>query len=262
MSEGTQQDRDAIEAWRRDFNRGGAPSESAVRRANPAVQMAAKTEFERRRRGVITTFITPRWVITRPEQDDPLPAVVPTRLPFRSLRIIEAFEAPIIPGAETRVSGVSEFLCVEDEAEPGLLLFFEKVHYIDGPLAGLTYFLPVDLDDLNSGADAVYGVLRLLDALENRANRYIEQPVSRPQRRALGVAPDYREYIIVPPERTPRYETAIKRADMQKRLVALHAVRGHLRRLSSGRVVPVRPHTRGNLGTGVQVKDYRIGGSS
>lgn len=40
--------------------------------------------------------------------------------------------------------------------------------------------------------------------------------------------------------------------------VAWHCVRGHLRRLRSGKVVSVRPHTKGNPLKGITVKDYRL----
>jgi len=40
--------------------------------------------------------------------------------------------------------------------------------------------------------------------------------------------------------------------------VAWHKVRAHQRNLKSGKVVPVRPHSRGNPWKGVIVKDYEI----
>jgi hypothetical protein len=43
--------------------------------------------------------------------------------------------------------------------------------------------------------------------------------------------------------------------------VAWHKVRGFLRHLKSGKVVPVRPHTRGNPLKGVVLKDYEVRGN-
>jgi hypothetical protein len=43
--------------------------------------------------------------------------------------------------------------------------------------------------------------------------------------------------------------------------VAWHKVRGFLRHLKSGKVVPVRPHTRGNPLKGVVLKDYEVKGN-
>ena len=40
--------------------------------------------------------------------------------------------------------------------------------------------------------------------------------------------------------------------------VAWHRVRGHLRRLKSGKVVKVRPHTKGDLLKGIVLKNYEL----
>ena len=95
--------------------------------------------------------------------------------------------------------------------------------------------------------------LALIEALADRKNGYIEQAVTRQQRRALGVTNEYREYIVV---RRPN-PGCFTIGAIIRRHPQLHAVRGHLRHYKSGRVAVVRPHMRGH-GELAQVKDYAI----
>lgn len=104
--------------------------------------------------------------------------------------------------------------------------------------------------------DAVHMLRRFCDMLDSREVRYIEEKVSRPVRRAMGVSRDYREYIIIRKhDHHHYYDSALKRTDIIKRLKALHAVRGHMRHLQSGKTVFVKPHMRGK-GEALQIKDY------
>lgn len=100
----------------------------------------------------------------------------------------------------------------------------------------------------------------LLTLLSKSRNRYIEKPLSRQAKRALGVSvPNYHEYVIVDRRSVKEGEKAARWSEIARRHPHLHAVRAHLRRLECGRLVRVRAHTRGK-GTLFQVKDYRVFG--
>jgi hypothetical protein len=86
---------------------------------------------------------------------------------------------------------------------------------------------------------------------------FIENPTSRQVRRALGVGPEYREYIIVNNRREAAGRPYLTRGELFRRHPYLHAVRGHLRHYKSGRVAYVHPHLRGT-GDAVQIKDYIV----
>jgi hypothetical protein len=98
-------------------------------------------------------------------------------------------------------------------------------------------------------------IWRLLSLIDDRQSRYVEQRVSRPVRRAMGVNPNYREYIIV--KKRSAKPGALRLSEIVRRHPQLHAVRGHLRHLKNGAVALVRPHARGK-GKALQVKDYVI----
>lgn len=95
----------------------------------------------------------------------------------------------------------------------------------------------------------------LLRFLEDRRNRYIENPVTRQVRRAEGLSPDYKEYIVMRKPSAKEAKTMLRLGEVFRRSPKLHVVRGHLRHLRSGRVAVIPPHARG-VGTMLQVKDY------
>lgn len=104
----------------------------------------------------------------------------------------------------------------------------------------------------------LFPLLNLSDLLESRELRYgiVEQePLTRQQRRAEGASWFYRSYIVVDHRR--QHEGALTIGQFMRKHPMLHAVRGHLRHLSSGRTTWVRPHCRGD-GELFQVKDYLI----
>lgn len=90
--------------------------------------------------------------------------------------------------------------------------------------------------------------------LKHREIRFEDVPVSRQVRRALGVVPEYREYITIT-KASVNYRNALRLSDLVKRHPQLHAVRAHFRHLQSGRVTKVRAHSRGQ-GKVLQPKDY------
>jgi hypothetical protein len=80
------------------------------------------------------------------------------------------------------------------------------------------------------------------------------------ERRAEGVSRFYRPYIVIEHRKQYERENGILPETIGRflrRHPILHAVRGHFRRLRSGRDVFVRPHLRGE-GEAVQVKDYIV----
>ena len=96
--------------------------------------------------------------------------------------------------------------------------------------------------------------LRLINVLLDRKNGYVERGASRQVRRAMGLSPYYREYIVVSRRENPGCQTI---GQVIRRHPRLHAVRGHLRQIRSGRLVSVKAHVRGH-GEVFQVKDYVV----
>jgi hypothetical protein len=109
-------------------------------------------------------------------------------------------------------------------------------------------------DEIADQLGGIETLLRLQNMLYDRKHRFIEQPISRQQRRSEGRPPQYREYIVIDRD-DARYETGLRSGAILKRLKTLHAVRGHFRHYRSGLVVPVKPHMRGK-GDLTQVKEY------
>ena len=105
--------------------------------------------------------------------------------------------------------------------------------------------------------------IALIDSLRDRKVRYVETPVTRQQRRAIGYAPAYREYVVIPTGDVRASEpNAMRFRDIAKAHPMLHAVRGHLRTYRAARYVNVQgtsqmiaPFTRGK-GDLLQVKEY------
>lgn len=98
--------------------------------------------------------------------------------------------------------------------------------------------------------------IALMEALNDRQHRFIEgERLTRQARRALGVSPEYREYIVV--RKCDKVPGAHTIGELFRRHPMLHAVRAHLRHYKSGLVTQVRAHARGR-GEMFQVKDYRV----
>jgi hypothetical protein len=111
-------------------------------------------------------------------------------------------------------------------------------------------------DPKGYGNEVMLMNMRFMQYMESREHRFIEQVVTRQQRRADQRPAEYRHYIILDRKST-HYPNAHPMKALLPRLKALHSVRGHLRRLRSGDVIPVRAHTRGK-GDLMQVKDYVV----
>lgn len=102
----------------------------------------------------------------------------------------------------------------------------------------------------------------LITFLDDRRNRYIEQPVSRQVRRAEGVSPDYKEFIVIRKPPASLAKGMLRLGEVFRRSPKLHAVRGHLRHYRAdrytnarGKVQFIEPFARG-AGDMLQVKDY------
>lgn len=223
----------------------------------------------------VTTFILPEHAVT----GDPVPINLDElrHMPYHSIRIVEPFSfTPAV--AEKLIRRASVDVTVKQQIRKGLdqTVFYlagDRVRYAgkistdqgksisysdeDGrDLDVVGYDWPIHSQGKNTSALII--LRRLLTLLNDRATRYQEQvPMNRQQRRADGVSAEHKTYLIVRPK-DQGYAVATKSTEMLKRLKALHAVRGHMRHLSSGRLVPVRAHTRGSIGTAVQAKDYVI----
>lgn len=102
-------------------------------------------------------------------------------------------------------------------------------------------------------------VLAFILALDNSRAAITERPYSRQERRHEGllnpIVYSYTVRIRAAGERLDAGEHTV--AKMEHRSPILHAVRSHLRHLSSGKVTKVRAHARGK-GSMLQVKDYAI----
>lgn len=231
---------------------------------------------------VLTTFYLPVNVQTGEMAEGPPDE---WRLPFSYLRIVESWTLP--PAARRRMeaqgqmgldslgrgrehlrdvtfTGGAEYLFQEIDAGllGGVLMLSRSVYRVPGFPERVVYEPPIDRTKpwtpeqaASAEGEARLVLGRFAKYLDDRSARYIEQPTSRQVRRSMGVTSDYREYIIIPKERSERYASAHTRAEIIKRLRALHAVRGHMRRYKSGKTVFVRPHSRGT-GDALQVKDY------
>ncbi|GAC1607122.1 MAG: hypothetical protein NVS3B3_09310 [Aquirhabdus sp.] len=111
-------------------------------------------------------------------------------------------------------------------------------------------------------------VFRLVRLLKERRLRYVEREVSRQVRRAEGLAPEHKGYIIIRPDQPVAPNSIVlSKRDILRRVSKLHAVRAtyrneHLRQYKDGKIVvvsgaKVREHVRGS-GTHLQPKDYII----
>lgn len=223
----------------------------------------------------VTTFMLPEHEVT----GDPTPINMDElrHMPYHSIRIVEPFVfSPAVAQKILRRADID--LNVTKKPRHGLdsTVFYlagDRVRYsgkITNDDGRAIYYSDEDGKDLDSvgwdwpvhsqgkNTSALIILRRLLAALNDRSTRYQEQvPLNRQQRRAEGVAKEHRSYLVVRP-RDEGYATATKSTEILKRLKALHTVRGHMRHLSSGHIVPVRAHTRGSIGTAVQAKDYVI----
>jgi hypothetical protein len=92
-------------------------------------------------------------------------------------------------------------------------------------------------------------------------------PKSRQQRRYEERHPDrarpplVRYYVLdIDSEKTGTAATGASKKGAWEQ--AWHEVRGHLRHLKSGRVVPVRPHAKGNPLKGILLKGYKLHGGN
>jgi hypothetical protein len=142
----------------------------------------------------------------------------------------------------------------------GRLLRFEAVACVPD---GVDRSLPINRPQLTPLV-VVLVSLMMLNCKLLKSTLSVEPTKSRQQRRYEERHPDrarpslVRYYVLsIDPERT--------QADGSSRTggweMAWHKVRGFLRHLKSGKVVPVRPHTRGNPLKGVILKDYKVKGN-
>lgn len=233
--------------------------------------------YEDALKSAVTTFVLPENVVSG--ELVPVDMEALQHLPYHSIRIVEPF--CITPDSAERIArrmGVAD-VKIKQETRKGI---DRTVFYLDGDRVRYAGKISTDLGttmryDDGGGVDpgsiggfdwpihsqgkntsALIILRRLLSFLNDRSTRYQEQPpVNRQQRRAEGLPKEHRTYLVVRP-RDEAYKIATRSGEIMKRLRALHTVRGHMRHLSSGRIVPVRAHTRGKLGTAVQAKDYVI----
>jgi hypothetical protein len=207
---------------------------------------------------VVTAFQMPRHVTDMAGQRytlSPDLADLAARMPFANFIIREPWSLINVDGKKGQsLSGVDSIFYIR---RPDGIGFCGKRVYANGRVQ---YFLPGEdgPDD-----DPILMLVRLYRALYERKHRFVEQPVSRQVRRAMGQerGATYREYIVVPKDDV-RYASGERPGAILKRLRALHAVRGHVRHLKSGRVAFVKPHIRGKLGTALQPKTYLVDGAA
>lgn len=231
---------------------------------------------------IITTFYLPVNVQTGKYETFRDSEIM--RLPFPCMRIVEPWamppearremEAAGQPGLDRRpgyehllgvtFTGVAEYIFQSDDRPDAVGMLSRVTYRVPGMPDRVVYEPPLHDHERakwtrkmveSAEGEALLVLARFHTYLDARDVRYVEQPATRQVRRSMGVSSDYREYIIIPKERSERYATAHTRAEIIKRLRALHAVRGHLRRYKSGKTVFVRPHSRGT-GEALQVKDY------
>ena len=214
------------------------------------------TGFEDVLSSVFATFALPDRNEGRPtwtEDSSKLSAIsdLLQQLPFPSIRITEASNTLFGPA---RVEAILR------HHENGLLGVFYKRVLPNGRVEYDKMASKAAMDEMgikpgtNVMWSLVYDFAMML--AHPKQVRYIEKSVTRQQRRALGVVPGYREYVIIRRE-DYRYPEGMTLSQMYRRSPMLHAVRGHLRRLQNGRLIPVRAHARGK-GQLFQVKDYEF----
>ena len=180
-------------------------------------------------------------------------------IPFPCIRIVREGEIP--PGAPGW-HGISRARsdCVCELVAGDFFAWGSKevVKWPDGKI--FTRYSPEDWADWRErpAADMHLPVqyIRLMEALGDRKHRFIERDrLTRQQRRAIGVTPEYREYIVINKRDAPAGAHTL--SEIVRRHPILHAVRAHLRHYKSGLVTPVRAHARGH-GQLFQVKDYKV----
>jgi hypothetical protein len=223
-------------------------------------RLAETTSYADAAAKAVTTFILPPHAVTGEPTEMALSELM-AEMPFHNIEICEEWtmtaevsrridvalgrkpRALIPEGERNGISGFDSVVFIRD-SENSLRAVGQSV--VRGRIS------PIERPD-----DVGFLLQRLVRYLRDRRVRYVEEPLTRQQRRARGVSSEYRRYALVLRDDV-RYATALSRREVVRRLRALHMVRGHLRHLSDGRVVPVRPHMRGSLGDATQAKTYVV----
>jgi hypothetical protein len=170
-------------------------------------------------------------------------------IPFPAIRVIQRE----LPTKDMPISILTDVIC-QQNGEGILWAARDAILNLNG--IRHVFYTPEHTDVKMEGLPRSY--VDLIHALADRSNGFVEQAISRQQRRSLGVSAEYREYIVVRRRGTPG---ALTLGSVLRRHPLLHAVRGHVRHYQSGKTVFVRPHSRGK-GEMLQVKDYILASQS
>ena len=211
-------------------------------------------------------FNQPPTILYRPDERNLEPEPLPDteifeRLPFPCIRIRVVNDYSGYSKAKGRfaTSHVTDDVVIRSNGKSYEWAARERVVWDDGVIS--TRHAPEQ--ELQGTTNLVLKVVvNRLELLELETDwRFIEQPMSRPLRRSENLPPEYCEYIVV--NRADRSNgirgKMLTLAKVMRRHPMLHAVRGHLRHLRSGRITFVRSHVRGE-GDLVQAKEYRVYG--
>ena len=179
-------------------------------------------------------------------------------LPFDCFEIREPFKVEGSVKDPRTLEGVSSVVIHEIKDNDGRSMI-EIAYELAFSKPGIKYtYYPDPSNFVKNREETNHGVLilmQLLLLLDKKGTRYIQEQVSRQVRRHGGRHSDWKSFIVIP--KTSYDKSLYERGESLSRIgIRLHSVRGHLRHLSDGRLIFVRPHTRGSIGGAVQVKDY------
>lgn len=182
-----------------------------------------------------------------------------SRMPFQCIRIVYPTGMPDHRGVTVQIDVVVESM-PDISSEDDVLASSSFRLHVSGPGPNGQVRSFDTFEFLNDTRKTVWTrqMARLLELLRDSRNRYIDKPLSRQVKRAMGIkVPNYHEYIIVDRRDIKPDDDAKRWSEIARRHPYLHAVRSHMRMLECGRLIQVRAHTRGK-GILFQVKDYKV----